>query len=504
MSCRVFRPEIVPDAIIVGSGFGGAVTAARLAEAGLKVLVLERGPWWENGIGSAPAPVSRPFPRSVPSLPAFLRTLTRTDQRGDRVLWSRATGLFDVHSWPGVTAVVGSGVGGGSLVYAGFQSRPAGGFFDEEFPPEISDEELAPYFDKAEAIQRPQQFSHPVRSREIFAEGLSRAGLGSAKAPTMAIQFGDLDVPKSRENAVGHAQTDCRRCGACVIGCEYGAKTTLDLTYLSLAQRNGAEIRAMCEVTAIGGSDHRYEVLWRDHASGTDHVAVTPLLILAAGTINTLRLLFAARDKHRSLPHLPTGLGKHFSGNGDYLAMVGGVPAAAHNGRHAMFQSVHLLADGGFVGEAAPPVTQLPLPWPLRHWLSETVFLFSTGREPGTQLLSAHGAPFAAPYKASNAAFYSQTANRVKQISEAYHPSWYRPNWPRGDKSRRLVTVHPIGGASIAQVPEDGVVDHRGEVFGHRGLFIADGSTYPAAPGVPPSLTIAALAERQAALMIAA
>jgi len=465
------------DAVVVGSGFGGAVTSARLAEAGMKVLVLERGPWWGRGPDEHRGMVRRPYPRGLTGMLGFLRALTRTDQRGDRVLWSRAAGLFDVHVWPGVTTVVGSGVGGGSLVYAGYQSRPAAGFFDDHYPADISDGEMAPYFKSVEGMQRPQQVPHPVSSREIFNEGLARANLGQSEPPTMAVEFGDPSRPELRNNAVGNPQATCRACGACAIGCEYGAKTTLDITYLALAQRHGADIRALCEVTGIAGGESDYQVLWRDQSTGTDHVVTAPRLILAAGTIGTLRLLFAARDKYRSMPRLPSALGRNFSGNGDYLAMLSGAPSAAHHGHHTMFQSVHRLADGGFVGEAAPPVAQLPLPGPLKRWLAETVFLFSTGREPGTRLISANG---------------------------AYNPTRFRPNWPAGDKSQRSVTVHPVGGASIGRTPDDGVVDHRGEVFGHSGLFIADGSIYPMAPGVPPSLTIAAMAEREAALMITA
>lgn len=489
------------DAVVVGSGFGGAVTSARLAEAGMKVLVLERGPWWGPGGEPQDAEVARPFPRGLSRMPGFLRGLTRANDRGQRVLWSRATGLFDVHLWPGVTVVVGSGVGGGSLVYAGYQARPAAGFFDDHFPDEISDAEMAPYFEMVEAIQRPQPLPYVAASREVFARGLVRAGLGSAEAPAMGIQFGDPDAPQWRNNAVGNPQQTCRACGACVVGCEHTAKTTLDQTYLTLARRHGADIRALCEVTAIGGTDYRYEVAWRDHHRGTDHVIGAPHLVLAAGTVGTLRLLFAARDKHRSMASLPPALGKNFSGNGDYLAMLSRTRRATHDGRHAMFQSVHRLADGGFVGEAAPPVAQLPLPGPVRRWLSETVFLFATGREPGIQLRSARGVPFAPEYKAGNADFYAQTDDRIKRIAEAYQPSRFRGNWPGGQRSRSLVTVHPVGGAAIGATPNDGVIDHRGEVFGHRGLFIADGSTYPAAPGVPPSLGIAAMAERQAALL---
>jgi len=160
--------------VVVGSGFGGAVTSARLAEAGMKVLVLERGPWWGMSGDSRPKEVTRPFPRGLTGMPGFLRGLTRANDDGQRVLWSRPTGLFDVHLWPGVTVVVGSGVGGGSLVYAGYQSRPAVGFFDDYFPAEISDADMAPYFEMVEAIQQPQQLPHPVASREIFAQGLAR------------------------------------------------------------------------------------------------------------------------------------------------------------------------------------------------------------------------------------------------------------------------------------------------------------------------------------------
>ncbi|WP_324188249.1 GMC oxidoreductase [Nocardia higoensis] len=399
---------------------------------------------------------------------------------------------------------MGSGVGGGSLVYAGYQSRPAAGFFDRYYPAEISDSEMAAYFGKVEAMQRPRPLPHRVRSRAVFDDALTRARVGgSGEAPVLAVEFGDPDHPETRLNAVGRAQTTCRACGACTLGCEYGSKTTLDLTYLFSAQRNGADIRALCEVTGIGEDGPGYQVLWRDHTTGTDHVIRTPRLVLSAGTIGTLRLLFAARDKYRTMRRLPPGLGMNFSGNGDYLAMLSGASSAAHHGRHTMFQTVHRAADEGFIGEAAPPVTQLPLPGPLRRLLSESVFLFSTGREAGTRLESADGYPYAQPYKHLDPEFYARTADRLERMAVAYRPSRFRPNWPLGTAGQRLVTVHPVGGASIGRTPDDGVVDHRGEVFGYPGLFIVDGSTYPVAPGVPPSLTIAAMAERQATLITA-
>lgn len=319
----------------------------------------------------------------------------------------------------------------------------------------------------------------------------------------MAIRFGDPQRPRLEAGAADAPQQTCRACGACVLGCEYGAKTSLDLSYLTLARRRGAEIRALCEVTAIGGDPGRYEVLWHDHASGADHVTVTPRLILSAGAIGTLRLLFAARDRHRSLTGLPAALGENFSGDGDYLAMLYRAAVAPHDGRHSMIQSVHNLADGSWIGEAAPPVAQLPLPAPVRRRLAETVILLSTGPEPVTRLRSVNGAPYAARYKQANAEFYRRAAARLAAVAAAYRPARFLPNFPLGGRSARLMTTHPLGGASVGRTGADGVVDHRGEVFGHRGLFIADGSTFPASPGVAPSLSIAALAERQAALMVA-
>lgn len=491
------RPSGTVDAVVVGSGFGGAVTAARLAEAGLRVLVLERGPWWGPAHESSPDKVARPFPRGLTGLPAFVRSVTRTGPRGERVLVSRPGGLFDVHRWPGVTNVVGSGVGGGSLVYAGFTARPAAGFFDDFFPDEITDAEMTPYFERVAQMQQPAPLPYPVPSRPVFAAGLARAGLGEPEAPILANRFGEAGP-----NAAGVRQNACRDCGACVIGCDDEAKTTLDLTYLALAERHGAQIRELCEVTGIGGGDHRYEVSWRDHRSGTDHVITTERLILAAGTVGTLRLLFAARDRHRTLRSLPPALGARFSGNGDYLTMLRGAPAAAHDGHHAMFRNVYRGADGGFLGEAAPPIDQLPLPGPLRRELSETVFLFSTGREPAVHLDSVDGRPFARPYKNRSGDYYGRIDGEVETIAQAYRPKSARRNWPMGPDRNHLVTVHPVGGAAIGSSPAVGVVDHTGQVFGHPGLYVADGALYPAAPGVPPSMGIAALAERQAALMV--
>jgi len=133
-------------------------------------------------------------------------------------------------------------------------------------------------------LSQVDQFSGSGQSREIFNEGLARTNLGQAEPPTMAVEFGDPSRPQSHNNAVGNSHATCRACGACSIGCEYGAKTTLDITYRSLAQRHGADIRALCEVTGIAGGESDYQVLWRDHSTGMDHVVTAPRLILAAGT----------------------------------------------------------------------------------------------------------------------------------------------------------------------------------------------------------------------------
>jgi cholesterol oxidase len=490
------------DAIIVGSGFGGAVTAARLASAGLRVLVIERGPWWGPGGDGQPGGDRRPFPRGVTGLHRQFRGLRWAGQRRGVELRVNVDGLWEWHRFPGADVLTASGVGGGSLVYTSIQEQPGRRFFDA-FPPELSADELSPYYDRVREVLRPAP--SPVRpSKErVFARAVAAAGLGTIERPDLAIAWGpDRHVSAPHVNAAGVEQGTCVNVGECVLGCRFGAKTSMDLTYVPMALANGAELRPLCEVTAIGRHGDGYRVRYRDHRTGRHHDEVADRLILAAGTLNTLRLLLAARDRLGTLPGLPPRLGRGVSLNGDVLRVLFGTARRVDPGEGPTITAVRRVSGGPrrhVVAEAGLPVNGLPLPPRLARRLRSSAALLAYGEERAqatVDLTGRHVVTDAARHLDSEG--YAATEATMGAIGSAYRAGRAWPSDHR--RRRRLLSVHPLGGAAIGSTERDGVVDHTGQVYGHPGLYVADGSLYPAAPGVPPSMTIAALAERIADL----
>ena len=493
------------DAIVIGSGFGGAVTAARLAERGLRVLVLERGPWWGSGGNGAPAARRRPFPRGVPGVRKVVRNVRWGRGRRARNLLAHADGLFEWQAFDSAHAFVASGVGGGSLVYTNIQQQPDDDFF-AAFPPELTAAELAPYFGRVRGLLQPSPAPHPLPKAAAFAAALRRTGLGAPERPDLAVAWGsDPGVAEPVRNAAGVRQASCVHAGNCVLGCEYAAKTTLDLTYIPLALRHGAELRALCEVVAVGRRDDGYAAVWVDHVTGRRWRAAAPRLVLAAGTLGTVRLLLEARDRHRTLPRLPATLGSGFTTNGDQLGLLRAAPQLDSRRGPTITAHRSWRDDGAYrfvVGEAGLPLNALPLPEPVRRRLARTSALFGIGRERATAQLRLDGPALRTTAgRHVDPELYEAMEQASARIARGYEARRSRVAWPRGPGRGPLVTVHPLGGAALAASPVDGVVDHTGQVFGHPGLYIADGSLYPQAPGLPPSMTIAALAERQAALM---
>jgi cholesterol oxidase len=148
------------------------------------------------------------------------------------------------------------------------------------------------------------------------------------------------------------------------------------------------------------------------------------------------------------------------------------------------------------------PLAGLPIPAALRRRLARTAGLLAMGRDASTGTLTFDGRGLRTDMGRSvDPALFAEIEDRLADVARQYGPRWLLTNVPNGRGSSRIGTVHPLGGAAMADDPEKGVVDHRGQVFGHPGLYVADGSVYPRSPGIPPSLTIAALAERTAAMM---
>ncbi|WP_146155429.1 GMC oxidoreductase [Enhygromyxa salina] len=506
------------DVMVVGTGFGGSATAARLAEGGMRVLMFERGPWW-GPAGEQLARdrgVRRSWPRGVVGSRKFVRNVRVARGRVARELSVNHDGLFEVHRFERLVTVAGSGVGGGSLVYTNIQAEPGPDFFDA-FPAELDAAELAPHYQRVRAMLRPAPVPQRPAKNRAFERAVDEAGGARPTYPDLAIAWGkDPAHPQRVVNAAGVTQTTCIHCGECVLGCPTLAKTTMDLTYVAAALQAGAQLRALAEVVAVGelpaARGGGYELRYIDHrdGEGRQHRAVADKLVLAAGTLNTLRLLFAARDRHRSLTRLPMTLGHGFSPNADLGALFVAARAHLHDSGAGPSSNAYLRVpehgDGPLrylVGEAGLPLSALPLPKIVQRLLGTSGLLLAMGADASTGALGFDGEFLRTEVgRDLDPEIFEAIESEAARISAAYRPRLAWINAPSGRGKRGIASVHPLGGAGIGSHPGDGVVDHRGEVFGHPGLFVADGSLYPRAPGIPPSMTIAALAERQAALML--
>lgn len=266
------------QAIVVGSGFGGAVTACRLAQAGFEVLVLERGRRYE----------ADDFP-ALPVEPALLPDLQRWT-------WQHGQGLWDVVDLDELVTVQAAGYGGGSLIYANVHLRPAGEIFDDGWPAAYrGGRELQRFYDLAAHMLEVEPVSaHPEFERAIVkSDQLDRAARHLGREtfhPPLAIRYSD------GPNLHGTVQKACNSCGNCCTGCPHEAKNTLDANYLALAERHGARAITQCEVTGLRhlGADG-WEVRCIDHLRAADVSLRARYVFLCAGSIHSTRLLARAR-----------------------------------------------------------------------------------------------------------------------------------------------------------------------------------------------------------------
>jgi cholesterol oxidase len=544
------------DAVVVGSGFGGAVTACRLAQAGRSVLILERGRPWPPG--------------SFPRTPRECRT---------DAFWSPGAGLhglWDMWSFTGLDAVVSSGLGGGSLIYANVMLRkdPATFADDEHERWPVSYADLAPHYETVETMMgatpyptEHEPYASTPKTRAIL-EAAERLGL-EASRPKLAVTFapGDPDDP-DRPPAPGvpidpapnlhdAPRFTCRLSGECCVGCQYGSKNTLDFTYLSAAQQAGAEIRACCEAVALAPRDDGgWTLRYRQHLPAKAGCRETLIdrtdeperevrartVVLAGGTLGSTRLLLSNRA---SLPRLSPRLGHGFSSNGDILMFTRGADRYLDPSYGPTITASVRVPDadspsgrGFFVQDAGAPVAtewlwqgrEAPADlWRLRRtaWkrlgrrlrgrrdtslggvLAEGIGgaresaammpLLGMGRDVPDGRMTLQGGSLALNWsEGPSREFFEGLEAAGSAVSEALGGRMWRPL----GRYARLVTVHPLGGCSMGETPRDGVVDPFGRVFGAEGLYVADGSIMPGPVGANPSLTIAAMAERIAAAIV--
>lgn len=553
MSFATLRGVEILDAVVIGSGFGGAVSACRLAQAGRSVAVLERGKRYPPGS----------FARS----PRELATNFWDPSEG-------LHGLFDLWSFRGLEAVVASGLGGGSLIYANVLLRKPPAWFaqdatgagrSEHWP--VTYDDLVPHYEKAEQMlgATPYPFDRAPYDRTAktlaMQSAARRAGL-SWSLPNLAVSFGDpepvpgIPVGAPQDN-LHHAQRyACRLCGECDTGCNFGSKNTTDYTYLSAAQRAGARIEDRCEVRRIAREDDHYVVDVVRHRPEQEGVpwdtAALPVekwrskvVVVSAGSLGSTYLLLRSRT---GLPRLSPRLGSRFCGNGDLLGFVtGNRSRLVDPSRGPVITSTvrvgdsldgeegrgHFVQDGGYP-EFVGWMLETAHAWgPARRgaWLLLNRALDAVTASPRSQL-SARMAALLGSTKASAATLPLLGMGRdVPDGRMRLRDGWLDVDWTTATSARyfarlvatmsaiataldarlklnptwrlgRVVTVHPLGGCPMGRDAREGVVDDHGEVFGHPGLFVADGSVMPGPVGANPALTIAALAERFSARMI--
>ncbi|WP_262852114.1 FAD-dependent oxidoreductase [Mumia quercus] len=512
------------DVVVVGSGFGGAVSALRLTEAGHRVVVLEKG----RRLSDEDLARARRDPRAY--------------------LWQPGAGMrgfFWQRIFRHVGIIGGSGVGGGSIVWAGVLLEPGEEFYRAPSLRALGVDwraELAPHLERASRMLGRVVTTHRGAMDDHLRSAARALGAEASYGPVpLAIHFGREGVtePDPFFGGEGPERTGCRLCGECLLGCPYGAKNQLTRNYLHLAERYGAEVRAEQQVDLLtplpgGGYEVRTRHPWR---RGETQVLRARRVVLAAGVLGTLDLLFRCRDLG-TLPRLSPTLGRHVRTNSEALTAVVAEPGEdlsrgptissdfhpdAHThitqnryvgGWHMRFQLGPMVDDDRpgrralrvLGGIARRPVAHARLVT-AKGFLQRLTVLTTMQHSDNALALEWRRSPVR-PWRR---VLRSRVADGVRPPSylpvanaatRAYaEASGGRPLNLLGESVGGLsITAHILGGAVMGSDPSSGVVDARHEVHGHPGLYVADASVIPANLGVNPSLTITAMAERFASL----
>jgi len=506
------------DYIIIGSGFGGSVSALRLAEKGYKVLVIEKGKWFNK---------PEDFPKTNWNLRKFL--------------WMPKigfTGLFKMSFFRHVTVLSGVGVGGGSLVYANTLPYPKKEFFHTGSWKGLADweEELKPYYQVAAQMLGTEEHPYTSRSEKVMQELSEELGGGATFRRTqVAVHFGKpgITVPDPYFNGKGPDRTGCILCGGCMLGCRYNAKNTLDKNYLYLAQQFGATIWAEKEVTDVRplntDGSNGYEITLKDSLRwmGSKHTLTTKGVIFAGGVMGTMRLLL--RLKQTSLPRLSENLGLGIRTNSESLIGVTSrdkvsfsegiaIGSILELDEHRSLEPVKYSEGSGFWRIFMAPMVQGknifvragnmikafftdPIGY-LRaafvdDWSKRTqILLFMESIDSSLRLKknALLGMTSSLDHGKAPTAFNPQAQDLARRVERIVNGKAMVMN------TEALfgipTTAHILGGACMGADAQSGVIDKYNRVFNYDNMLICDGSTISSNPGVNPSLTITALAER--------
>ena len=513
------------DWLVIGSGFGGSVSALRLAEKGYSVGVLECGRRFADD----------EFAKNTADL--------------KRYFWNPRVGMkgiFRLTNFKDVAVVSGCGVGGGSLGYACTLYVPPKQFFDDRQWADIADweSELAPHYAEAQRMLGVVENPHEDPADQLLRELGEELGVGDTyKRTPVGIYFGQAGktVPDPFFGGDGPERTGCKLCARCMVGCVHGAKNTLVKNYLYFAEKRGARVmpeRTVVDVRPIGAADGSdgYEV--ESVRSGAwlrneRRVQRARGVVVAAGPLGTNRLLQKCRLEG-SLPRISSRLGELVRTNSESILTVT-VPEDYPDNlikRVAITSSIYpdpnthietvtygddgdsmrllytlLTGDGTRVTRPLKLLAQLVRhPGRLakvlfaKHWSRRTIIILV--------MQTLDNAIALRPHKGPLGSFWLQTEQDPERPNPTFIPianhaaEWFAKR--TGGIAQSSVTealfnipstAHILGGAVIARDAERGVVDAAQRVFGYENLLVCDGSAIPANVGVNPSLTITALAE---------
>lgn len=508
------------DFVIVGSGFGGSVSAMRLAEKGYKVAVIETGKRW------------RP------------QDFAKSNWQLSKFLWFpplRFFGPQKITLLDHLMLLHGSGVGGGSLVYANTLMRPEDKIFRDASWPRGTDwgAELAPHYETAKKMLGVTQAPQHDAAEGVLLKVARKMGAESTYHPTeIGVYFGP-DGKDPYFGGAGPARNGCTYCGACMVGCRHGAKNTLDKNYLWFAEKHGAEVHPELEVRRIERTANGYRLRTKRSTSWFTRSGPTfeaDKVILAAGVLGTVELLFINRDVHRTLDKVSSRLGVQVRTNGesltgatsrrpdaDYSKGVA-ISAAFHPDSVTKIEAVKYPEGSDFMRLMAVPLTGPGGPWmrPLkmlarvitrfpdimrvmfvRDWAKSSVILLVMQsidthmnlRVKRRLLKGGHHGITGQAVKGVAIPSYLPIAQKATEIL-AEEIDGEPVNVVSEVLMRTPASAHILGGAPMGDSPETGVVDAKHEVFGYPGLYVCDGSVIPCNLAVNPSLTITALAER--------
>jgi cholesterol oxidase len=513
------------DWLIIGSGFGGSVSALRLSEKGYEVGVLECGRRFADN----------EFPKST----------------GDfrRYFWRPKLGMkgiFRLTTFRDVSVVSGCGVGGGSLGYANTLYVPPKAFFEDKQWSEMTDWEqaLAPHYAEAQRMLGVVQNPHDDPADQLLRELGEELGVSDTYQKTpVGIFFGEAGktVPDPFFGGEGPERTGCQLCGRCMVGCPHGAKNTLVKNYLHLAEARGAKVtpeRTVIDIRPLGkgdGSDG-YEV--ESVRSGAwvrkdRRVQRTRGVVVSAGPLGTNTLLQRCRLKG-SLPALSTRLGELVRTNSEAILTVTvpedypddltkrvAITSSIYPDPHTHIETVSYGHDGDsmrmlytlMVGDGTRLTRPLKLLGQMilhpkrlmqllfaKHWSRRTIILLVMQTLDNAMALRPRQGPFGSVWLSTEQDPERPNPTFIPVANEA--AAWLAKR--TGGIAQTSVTealfnipttAHILGGAVIGSDPSRGVVDAHQHVFGYENLMVCDGSAIPANVGVNPSLTITALAE---------